>query len=204
MATTTKSVKKVESKTEPENVNDSKDLENVALKNEVDELKAQIAMLTKLMASGTAPVETKKKDRMIRFYNMVPGNYVLRGTTIWKIEGQFNYRDFTETEANIIFNHMHGAILKGSIYIADAQFIEEHNLEELYRHILSESQMRELLNRDVKYVVECYKMANDAQKQIIVDMFVERKAKGMPVDLNVLTALGELCGKDFLKIETLD
>lgn len=190
--------KKVE---QPEvEINTSMEAENDALKKELADLKAQMQLLMSTMATPSAPAP-KKNERLIRIVNMTNGMAVLRGSTIWKIDGQFNYQDFLETEASIIVANMNEMVRSGSIYIDDEQFREEHNLTDVYRYLLSQEQMKNLLDNDPKYAIEAYKGANDNQKQIILDMICEKLDKGEQVDGNILITLSKLSGKDLLEIQ---
>ena len=76
--------------------------ENDALKKELADIKAQMQLLMSSMTAPSVSTPTKKNERLIRIVNMTNGMAVLRGSTIWKIDGQFNYQDFLETEASII------------------------------------------------------------------------------------------------------
>jgi hypothetical protein len=174
--------------------------ENSALKAQLEELKTQMLMMQQMMMQNTTPQATRKIDRMIRFINLVPGTLVLRGSVIWKIEGQFAFHDFLESEATVIVSNMANLVREGAVYIADAQFVEEHNLADVYRYILTDDQMRELLDKDSKYVVDAYKMANDTQKQIIIDMITEKKLAGGNIDANILFEIGRLSGQNLLEL----
>lgn len=175
--------------------------ENTALKSQLEELKAQMLMMQQMMTMQNNNQPTpKKSDRMIRFVNLIPGTLVLRGSVIWKIEGQFAYHDFLESEATVIVSNMANLIREGGVYIADAQFVDDHNLTDVYRYILTDDQMRELLDKDSKCVVDAYKMANDTQKQIIIDMITEKKLAGGDVDANILFEIGRLSGQNLLEL----
>lgn len=167
---------------------------------QMQEIMAQMKMMGEMMATANAsarPVE-KKDDRPIRFVNLFPGTLVMKGSTIWKIEGQFNYRDFMETEASIIVSNMGEMIRAGSCWIADAEFVEAHNLTEIYKYLLSDETLKSLFDKDAKYVIESYKMANDNQKEIILDMIGEKINKGEEVDANILMTIGKLSGRDLI------
>ena len=166
----------------------------------MEAMQAQMELLVKQMAMSNAPVtNTKKSERNIEFINMVPGTLVLRGNQIWKIEGQFNSRSFLEREARIIVNNMQNTIRSGYVYIADHDFIQENELTEVYDTMLSDQQLKDLLNKNFKEVVEIYKTVPKAQQDIIVRMIKERKEAGVQIDANILIQIGELCGQDLLR-----
>ena len=120
---------------------------------------------------------------------------------MWKIDGQFNHRDFAEKEANIIVENMTNLINSGAVYIADKEFAEEHNLTDIYDTLLDEKSLKELMDKDGKTIIETYKFVNAAQKQIIVDMISTRRENGQFVDANAAIEIGKLCGKDLMLIE---
>ena len=190
----------VAKKEEVEEVNENLSQENELLKKQMEAMQAQMELLVKQMAMSNAPVaNTKKSERNIEFINMVPGTLVLKGSQIWKIEGQFNSRSFLEREARIIVNNMQNTIRSGYVYIADYDFIKENELTEVYDTMLSDQQLKDLLNKNFKEVVEIYKTVPKAQQDIIVRMIKERKEAGVQIDANILIQIGELCGQDLLR-----
>lgn len=190
----------VEKKEEVKEVNDNLSQENELLKKQMEAMQAQIELLVKQVAMSSAPAaSTKKSERNIEFINMVPGTLVLRGNQIWKIEGQFNSRSFLEREARIIVNNMQNTIRSGYVYIADHDFIQENELTEVYDTMLSDQQLKDLLNKNFKEVVEIYKTVPKTQQDIIVRMIKERKEAGVQIDANILIQIGDLCGQDLLR-----
>lgn len=191
----------VAKKEEVKEVNDNLSQENELLKKQMEAMQAQMELLVKQVAMNTNTTNTtnQKPERNIEFINMVPGTLVLRGNQIWKIEGQFNSRSFLEREARIIVNNMQNTIRSGYVYIADYDFIQENELTEVYDIMLSDQQLKDLLNKNFKEVVEIYKTVPKAQQDIIVRMIKERKEADVQIDANVLIQIGELCGQDLLR-----
>lgn len=176
--------------------------ENNSLKNQIEELKAQMALMAQMISTKPETEKSEKKSsKRIRFINLTNGSVVLRGTVMWKIDGQFNHRDFAEKEANIIVENMTNLINSGAVYIADKEFAEEHNLTDIYDTLLDEKSLKELMDKDGKTIIETYKFVNAAQKQIIVDMISTRRENGQFVDANAAIEIGKLCGKDLMLIE---
>ena len=179
--------------------------ENESLKKQMEEMKAQMEAMSKMLAEAkSAPVAEKSgvnKDRNITFVNLTNGTAVLRGNSFWKLEGRFASRTFLEREARIIVNNMPNMIRSGMVYITDAQFVEDNDLSEVYLNILSDKDLKELLSHDASYVVDVYKNVSDGQKNIIIDMIVDKVLAGEKVDNNVLVELGRLSGKDLINIE---
>lgn len=198
--TTTSTAKKAtEVKTVNETVDNSLVQENELLKKQMEAMQAQMELLAKQMATSNTPVvATKKPERNIEFINMVPGTLVLKGTQIWKIEGQFNSRSFLESEARIIVSNMQNTVRSGIVYIADSEFIKDCELEAAYTALLSNEQLKNLLTKNFNEVVEIYKTVPKAQQDIIVSMIKEKKESGVYIDANILIQIGELCGQDLV------
>lgn len=195
--TTTASTKKTEEVNQT--VDNALVKENELLKKQMEAMQAQMELLAKQMAMSNVPVATTKKpERNIEFINMVPGTLVLKGTQIWKIEGQFNSRSFLESEARIIVNNMQNTVRSGIVYIADSEFIKDCELESAYTALLSNEQLKNLLTKNFNEVVEIYKTVPKAQQDIIVSMIKEKKEAGVYIDANILIQIGELCGQDLV------
>lgn len=179
--------------------------ENESLKKQMEEMKAQMEAMSKMLAEAkSTPIAEKSgvnKDRNITFVNLTNGTAVLRGNSFWKLEGRFASRTFLEREARIIVNNMPNMIRSGMVYITDAQFVEDNDLSEVYLNILSDKDLKELLSHDASYVVDVYKNVSEGQKNIIIDMIVDKVLAGEKVDNNVLVELGRLSGKDLINIE---
>lgn len=176
--------------------------ENEVLKAQIAEMKAQMELMAQMMANkSNEPVHSTKNDRMITFVNLTNGTAVLRGNQNWALEGRYASRAFLEREARIIVNNMPNMIRSGMVYITDADFVQENDLADAYVNMLSDTDMKSLLAQDAKNVIDVYKNVSDNQKQIIIDMIVEQRKAGAKIDGNILTELGELCGKDLVHIE---
>ena len=176
--------------------------ENELLKQQLAEMKAQMELMAQMVSQK--PAESKSgvvKDRNITFVNLTNGKVVLKGSAYWEIDGRFTARTFLEREARIIVNNMPNMIRSGGVYITDAQFVEDNDLSEIYMNLLSDKDLKELLNQNAAYVIDAYKTASEGQQQVIVDMIIDEKLKGKQIDNNILVELGKLCGKDLINIE---
>lgn len=173
------------------------------LEDKVKFLTEQLMKMQEMMASMntmTVPQTVPtNENRLIRFINLSTGKMVLKGSTTWVIDKQFDYRDFLETEASIIVANMPKTISQGFVYIADADFVASHNLAEVYRHILSDDTLKTLLDKDYKHVVDLFKSCSDAQKLIIFDMINDRLEQGIDVDANIVAQIEKLSGKKFVR-----
>lgn len=158
-----------------------------------------------LVSASINSMPKEKKDRKnIKIINLTTGGFTLKGSRLYHLEKQFDYRLFSENEAKIIVNNMPQSISNGFIYIADSDFVQECELEDVYDSLLSDEQLKNLLNKSYSDVCEIYKNASDHQKKIIIDMIVDKKLNDQKIDANILMELGRICGKDLLDIEPLN
>lgn len=180
--------------------------ENEALRQMIADMQGQIAELKGQINSNKEEkiVVSGKKERSIPFINLTDGQLVLRGSHIYTIDKQFGKRNFTEKEAMIILNNMPQTLSGGCVYIADAQFVADNDLTDAYRNILSDKQLKTLLDNDASMIIDTYQNVSDTQKAIIIDMIVDKREHEIEVDNNVLVKLSKLCGKDLTKIEPLE
>lgn len=175
-------------------------------KSEFDQMKAQMETLMQMMAMGSIGNKqpSKKEEKYITFVNMTKGKFVLKGSSYYTIDEQFGTRRFIEREAKMIVNNMPQSVREGKVYILNADFVKDCELEDVYVDLLSDKQMKELLTREPSYVAEVYKNANKAQKQIIVDMIENKKLNGEDVDANILLQIGQLSGKNLIEIASIE
>ena len=204
----TKKVKSAEAEViETVEVTNSAVEENEALKAKIAEqeqqmadLMAQIKVMMQAQAA-TNPVNIEEKAaRGIKFISLVPGGLTLQGNRMYHIDKQFGYKMIPESEARAILSNMPNTIASGMVYIADKEFVNKNDLSGVYEEILSDKQLKELLQQNANDVCEIYKQASMAQREIIVDMVVNRKLNGLPIDANIVVEIGKLCGKDLMSI----
>ena len=181
--------------------------ENKTLKAKIAEqeqqmadLMAQIKVMMQAQAA-TNPVNIEEKAaRGIKFISLVPGGLTLKGNRKYHIDKQFGYKMIPESEARAILSNMPNTVASGMVYIADKEFVNKNDLSGVYEEILSDKQLKELLQQNASDVCEIYKQASMAQREIIVDMVVNRKLNGLPIDANIVVEIGKLCGKDLMSI----
>ena len=181
--------------------------ENEALKAKIAEqeqqmadLMAQIKVMMQAQAA-TNPVNIEEKAaRGIKFISLVPGGLTLKGNRMYHIDKQFGYKMIPESEARAILSNMPNTVASGMVYIADKEFVNKNDLSGVYEEILSDKQLKELLQQNANDVCELYKQASMAQREIIVDMVINRKLNGLPIDANIVVEIGKLCGKDLMSI----
>lgn len=187
--------------------------ENEALKaqlaaqqEQMNKLMTQMEMMSKMMAQPqtVAAMPADNTKRNVTFISMVKGGMTLKGTRFYHIDKQFGKRIFPETEARIILNNMPETVQNGLVYIADDWFIDENELRDYYDHLINDKAMKTLLDQSPSVVMDAYNEAGNDQKKIILDMVVDKKLKGEPIDANIVEQLGKSCGQDLAGIPPLD
>lgn len=176
------------------------------LKKEVEDLKKQLEAqlnLIKELNIEKENVQTSKnsKGKNIPFINLTCGTLNLLGHRIYSLEGQFSKRSFPEKEAVEIINNSHNAVIKGLVYIADSDFVEENDLSYIYETLLSDMDLKSLLKCNIDYVVDVYKQASLDQKRIISDMISQKVMNKEPIDANILIKFQELTGIKYMELE---
>lgn len=196
----------------------TKQIEVPVVDTEKEQLKAQLAEQQKRMeemmaqmqvlmqAQSNAPVSTSVAtgNKQVTFVNLTTGGLTLKGTRMHYLDKQFAKKSVQESEARAIASNMPNTIANGYVYIPDEEFLESVNMGGIYEGMLTDAQLKTLLNQDANYVCDVYQNATDSQKQIIIDMVSNKQFDGKQVDANILVRLGKLCGVDFLNIEPLD
>lgn len=158
-------------------------------------------MMNAQMATPTSVIADNKQTRSIKFINLASGGLTLKGNRFYHMDKQFDSRMIPESEARAIVNNMPNTMVSGVVYIADADFVREVELDGAYAEMLSDEQVKSLLHKSASEVCDIYRNASDTQKRIIVDMVSDRRLEGLPVDANIVVELGKLCGKDLMGIE---
>lgn len=217
MATTTKST--TTAKTAAKKETATKEQTAPVIDEEKEQLKAQLAEQQKRMEEmmaqmqvlmqaqsnvATNPAKPVNSNKQIVFVNMTTGGLNLKGTRMYHIDNQFGTKSVQESEARVIVANMPNTIADGYVYIPDNEFLESCNMGGVYDGMLTDEQMKTLLNQDANYVCDVFENATDSQKRIIVDMVSDRQLNGKPVDANILVRLGKLAGVNFLDIEPLE
>lgn len=168
-----------------------------ALLKRIADLEAQVAPKTETLVADF------DQEKMIKFISLAKGTVLLKGTPSrpYIIEGQYNSRTFTETEARLIVSLMGGYMTKGFVYIDDPEFVRKVGLTDAYRHMLKPEQLQTLFKQSPENIVALYTNASEGQQKIIIDMVMEKITNGEQVDANVLRDLSNLSGKNLLDLE---
>ena len=187
------------------------DKEKEQLKQEIEVMKKQMEDLMRIVKDTTNAKETlktetiyKPSEKYVTFINLTNSTFVLKGSSNYELKEQFSKRSFTEHEARIIVNNMQNAIQQGYVYIVNADFVKSCDLEDVYSTLLTDTQLKDLLKHDAKYVVDIYKNASKGQQKIIVDMIKTKKIDNEKIDANILIEIGSLCGENLMDVEPIN
>jgi hypothetical protein len=88
---------------------------------------------------------------------------------------------------------------EGFFYILDKRVIRSHGLDEVYENILTKDQIQDSLN-NLNECVELFKVANDNQRKLIIDMLIDKIVEGHEVDRNLIDKLARISN---IKIEDI-
>lgn len=203
--TTTEKVttENVEKEIAPIELNDNQKLKEQA--EQIANLQAQLEVLMRAQANvSVEQAEPKRKKKMVKIISLVAGGLTLQGSRIIRIDKQFDSVSVTDAEARIIISNMPKSAREGIFYIADNDFVEENDLEDAYQTILDDRQLKTVLSKNAKDVVDIYQNAPDAQKKIIDSMIVDGRLMGLEIDANILMELGKISGIDYFGIEKVE
>lgn len=99
---------------------------------------------------------------------------------------------------NLIKNHGNGLytdfIRKGYVYINNPSVVKKSGLSEIYKQLLNKEQMDIALRCDSQKGVDLFKSTIRTQQMFIVDMIIDKMARGGSVDLNFLFQLSQIVG----------
>lgn len=194
---------KVEKEITPIELNDDQKLKEQA--EQIANLQAQLEVLMRAQANvSVEKTEPKRKKKMVKIISLVAGGLTLQGSRIIRIDKQFDSVSVTDAEARIIISNMPKSAREGIFYIADNDFVEENDLEDAYQTILDDRQLKTVLSKNAKDVVDIYQNAPDAQKKIIDSMIVDGRLMGLEIDANILMELGKISGIDYFGIEKVE
>ena len=96
-----------------------------------------------------------------------------------------------------IIEHQMKFIRAGLFYIADKDVVKRHGLEEVYSLILTKEKMEEIIVCN-KSSIELYETASKDQRKTINRILVSKLADGEDIDLNVVSSISRIGGKDLV------
>lgn len=123
------------------------------------------------------------------------------GTVLFSFENMYEeqYIDYTSLKEIVRLNR--DMAKNGRFYILDERVVNKLRLKNNYKHVLSPEQLQRILSTNVDSAIELYKLANDTQKNTIIELVKQYKFQGNHIDYNLLKELSELSHIDLMNIE---
>lgn len=199
-----------------EEINGSNVLEEMAKK--MEQMQKQIEMLQKEKTSAEELISMLKQDKGIKentdelklddditVISQCVGGLTLStdgkgGGMIYKFSNFGDIQDIPWGDLKDICRNMRSLAQKGAFYIANEKAVEKAKLKTYYNRMLKNEDILNLFDKDPNTIIELYKLANDFQKETIIDLIVNKKLKGEYIDGSVLYTLSELSGKKLMDI----
>lgn len=181
------------------------------LEKQVKEQQSQIVELMQALelsmsAKNNTHVENSdiSADEEILVISLIPNKLNLigdNGAVLFSFDGMYEeqYIDYSSLKEIVRINR---AMAKnGRFYIMDERVVNKLRLKNDYKSILSPEQLKKLLTIQTDNALDLYKLANDSQKRIIIEMVKKFVSDGKAIDFNLLHGLEELSGVNLSDVE---
>lgn len=183
---------------EKQDIEENKTIEeNKELKNEIDMLKAQIALMMKNMSNEQ--IKSSDDDDIV-VVSMC--NWLLNLTT--EPMGAGNVYQFThfgeeqtipKDDLKRIVKVNSKFIKEGLVYITDADFVKKEKLSTAYSKLIDLDRMKELLNADKSTFKKVFVSLPASQKEVLIDLITQRLIKDEEIDMNIVYICEEISGR---------
>lgn len=195
---------------EKEVKNESADL--TAIMEQMAEMQKQILALTKeneaLQAKETETTEDAEEinaDTEITVVSNFNGTLILSteahgGGVQYKFYELGEMQEIPFGDLRDICKNMRRFAQEGLFYILNDTAINKLRLNTSYNRMLGFEDMQNLESKPASVVIELYKLASPAQKDEILNTFLEKYRSGKPVDINIIKELGDLVGRNLLQM----
>jgi len=180
------------------------DVKNNALEERIKQLESIIEKLTsqtespKDKYSDNFNEEKIPQDDYIKVISLCPVKLNL--STLGMGKGEvFSFNSFGETKRILysdlvkVMEHQKDFLKNGLFYIDDARVIKRHGLDEYCSAVLNKEKIEKIIKNE-ENAISLFKSANTIQKQSIVQIFIDKLAKGENIDLNLIDALSRESG----------
>ena len=181
-----------------------------SLEKQVKEQQEQIKQLMAMLQNNVTVPKNESKltdigaDEEILVISLTPNKLNLvgeNGSVLFTFDNMYEeqYIDYTSLKEIVRTNR--DMAKSGRFYILDERVVNKLRLKNNYKNVLEPKQLQKIMSMDVKKAVELYKLANDTQKQTIIELIKQAKFDGNNVDYNLLSELGDLCGINLISAE---
>lgn len=180
-----------------------------SLEKQVQEQQEQIKQLMEMLRNNVAvPVTTESNDvgadEEILVISLTPNKLNLvgnDGSVLFAFDNMYEeqYIDYASLKEIVRANR--DMAKSGRFYILDERVVNKLRLKNNYKNILTPEQLKKLFAVSADKAIDLYNLANDMQRQTIIELVKQAKFNSENVDYNLLQKLSELSGIDLMNVE---
>lgn len=180
-----------------------------SLEKQVQEQQEQIKQLMEMLRNNVAvPVTTESNDvgadEEILVISLTPNKLNLIGSdggVLFAFDNMYEeqYIDYASLKEIVRANR--DMAKSGRFYILDERVVNKLRLKNNYKNILTPEQLKKLFAVSADKAIDLYNLANDMQRQTIIELVKQAKFNSENVDYNLLQKLSELSGVDLMNVE---
>lgn len=180
-----------------------------SLEKQVQEQQEQIKQLMEMLKNNVAaPVTTESNDvgadEEILVISLTPNKLNLvgnDGSVLFAFDNMYEeqYIDYASLKEIVRANR--DMAKSGRFYILDERVVNKLRLKNNYKNILTPEQLKKLFAVSADKAIDLYNLANDMQRQTIIELVKQAKFNSKNVDYNLLQKLSELSGIDLMNVE---
>ena len=201
--------KKTTSTTEEKAVKVNNTADIKSLEKQVQEQQEQIKQLMEMLRNNVAiPVTTESNDvgadEEILVISLTPNKLNLvgsDGSVLFAFDNMYEeqYIDYASLKEIVRANR--DMAKSGRFYILDERVVNKLRLKNNYKNILTPEQLKKLFAVSADKAIDLCNLANDMQRQTIIELVKQAKFNSENVDYNLLRELSELSGIDLMNAE---
>lgn len=180
-----------------------------SLEKQVQEQQEQIKQLMEMLRNNVAvPVTTESNDvgadEEILVISLTPNRLNLvgnDGSVLFAFDNMYEeqYIDYASLKEIVRANR--DMAKSGRFYILDERVVNKLRLKNNYKNILTPEQLKKIFAVSADKAIDLYNLANDTQRQTIIELVKQAKFNSENVDYNLLQKLSELSGIDLMNVE---
>lgn len=180
-----------------------------SLEKQVQEQQEQIKQLMEMLRNNVAvPVTTESNDvgadEEILVISLTPNRLNLvgnDGSVLFAFDNMYEeqYIDYASLKEIVRANR--DMAKSGRFYILDERVVNKLRLKNNYKNILTPEQLKKIFAVSADKAIDLYNLANDMQRQTIIELVKQAKFNSENVDYNLLQKLSELSGIDLMNVE---
>lgn len=180
-----------------------------SLEKQVQEQQEQIKQLMEMLKNNVVvPVTTESNDvgadEEILVISLTPNKLNLvgnDGSVLFAFDNMYEeqYIDYASLKEIVRANR--DMAKSGRFYILDERVVNKLRLKNNYKNILTPEQLKKLFAVSADKAIDLYNLANDMQRQTIIELVKQAKFNSENVDYNLLQKLSELSGIDLMNVE---